>query len=86
MEFFQSYQAGSKCLLVNINFKYHRELNADLTELEGLVIAAEKVVLQSLDFNHPEPDIKYFCGMGKIEMIKNKRDELEADLVVLTTL
>lgn len=82
MEFFQSYQAGSKCLLVNINFKYHRELNADLTELEGLVIAAEKVVLQSLDFNHPEPDIKYFCGMGKIEMIKNKRDELEADLVV----
>lgn len=82
MEFFQSYQAGSKCLLVNINFKYHRDLNADLTELEGLVMAAEKVVLQSLDFNHPEPDIKYFCGMGKIEMIKNKRDELEADLVV----
>lgn len=82
MEFFQSYQAGSKCLLVNINFKYHRELNPDLTELEGLVIAAEKVVLQGLDFNHPEPDIKYFCGMGKIEMIKNKRDELEADLVV----
>ncbi|ALB01790.1 GTPase HflX [Francisella persica ATCC VR-331] len=82
MEFFQSYQAGSKCLLVNINFKYHRDLNADLTELEGLVTAAEKVVLQSLDFNHPEPDIKYFCGMGKIWMIKNKRDELEADLVV----
>lgn len=53
MEFFQSYQAGSKCLLVNINFKYHRDLNANLTELEGLVTAAEKVVLQSLDFNHP---------------------------------
>ncbi|MDE5014851.1 GTPase HflX, partial [Francisella tularensis subsp. holarctica] len=46
------------------------------------VIAAEKVVLQGLDFNHPEPDIKYCCGMGKIEMIKNKRDELESDLVV----
>ncbi|QUE32072.1 GTPase HflX [Francisella philomiragia] len=82
MEFFESYEAGSKCLLVNINFKYRRELNADLTELEGLVLAADKVVLESLDFNHPEPDIKYFCGMGKMEMIKNKRDELEADLVV----
>ena len=82
MEFFQSYQAGSKCLLVNINFKYHRDLNADLTELEGLVMAAEKVILQSLDFNHPEPYIKYLCGMDKMKMIKNKRDELEADLVV----
>ncbi|MDE5010861.1 GTPase HflX, partial [Francisella tularensis subsp. holarctica] len=51
MEFLQSYQAGSKCLLVNINFKYHREINPDLTELEGLVIAAEKGVLQGLDFN-----------------------------------
>lgn len=82
MEFFESYEAGSKCLLVNINFKYHRELNADLSELEGLVLAADKVVLESLDFNHPEPDIKYFCGMGKMEMIKNKRDEIDADLVV----
>lgn len=82
MEFFQSYEAGSKCLLVNINFKYRRELNADLAELEGLVLAADKVVLESLDFNHPEPDIKYFCGMGKMEMIKNKRDEINADLVV----
>ncbi|API86582.1 ribosome rescue GTPase HflX [Francisella uliginis] len=82
MEFFQSYEAGSKCLLVNINFKYHRELNADLAELEGLVLAADKVVLESLDFNHPEPDIKYFCGMGKMEMVKNKRDEIKADLVV----
>ncbi|MDE4988270.1 GTPase HflX, partial [Francisella tularensis subsp. holarctica] len=51
-------------MLVNIKFKYHRELNPDLTELEGLVIAADKVVLQGLEFNHPEPDIKYFCGMG----------------------
>lgn len=42
MEFFESYDAGSKCLLVNINFKYHRGLNADLAELEGLVSAAEK--------------------------------------------
>ncbi|KEI35638.1 ribosome rescue GTPase HflX [Allofrancisella frigidaquae] len=82
MEFFQSYEAGSKCLLVNINFKYHRELNADPAELEGLVLAADKVVLESLDFNHSEPDIKYFCGMGKMEMIKNKRDEIKADLVV----
>ncbi|QIV95860.1 GTP-binding protein HflX [Allofrancisella inopinata] len=82
MEFFQSYEAGSKCLLVNINFKYHRELNADPVELEGLVLAADKIVLESLDFNHPEPDIKYFCGMGKMEMIKNKRDEIKADLVV----
>ncbi|AJC48819.1 GTPase HflX [Allofrancisella guangzhouensis] len=82
MEFFQSYDAGSKCLLVNINFKYRRELNADAVELKGLVLAADKVVLDSLDFNHPEPDIKYFCGMGKMEMIKNKRDEIEADLVI----
>jgi GTP-binding protein HflX len=82
MEFFQSYEAGSKCLLVNINFKYHRDLNADLSELEGLVIAADKVALEKLDFNHPEPDIKYFCGLGKMEMIKNKRDEIKADLVV----
>ncbi|MFC4891925.1 ribosome rescue GTPase HflX [Pseudofrancisella aestuarii] len=82
MEFFQSYESGSKCLLVNITFKYHRGLNADLAELEGLVIAADKVALTSLSFNHPEPDIKYFCGLGKMEMIKQKLDELKADLVV----
>ena len=82
MEFFESYEAGSKCLLVNINFKYHRGLNADLAELEGLVSAAEKVVLESLSYNHSEPEIKYLCGMGKMEMIKNKRDEIGADLVV----
>ena len=82
MEFFQSHNAGNKCLLVNINFKYHRELNADLSELEGLVIASEKEVLDSLSFNHPEPDIKYFCGLGKIEMIKEKLNEIKADLVV----
>ncbi|GAB4222814.1 MAG: GTPase HflX [Francisella sp.] len=82
MELFQSYQAGSKCLLVNINFKYHRELNADLNELKGLVVAADKILLSSLDFNHTEPDIKYFCGLGKIEIIKNKLYETKADLVV----
>ena len=82
MEFFQSYDAGSKCLLVNINFKYRQELNADLAELEGLVVASEKQAIEKLDFNHPDPDIKYFCGMGKIEIIKNKRDEIKADLVV----
>ncbi len=82
MEFFQSYEAGSKCLLVNINFKYHRDLNADLSELEGLVSAAEKEVVESLNFNHPEPDIKYFCGMGKMEMIQEKLAETKADLVV----
>lgn len=82
MEFFESFKAGSKCLLVNINFKYHRGLNADLAELEGLVSAAEKTVLESLSYNHPEPEIKYLCGMGKMEMIKNKRDELDADVVV----
>ena len=53
-----------------------------MTELEGLVSAAEKTVLESLSYNHPEPEIKYLCGMGKMEMIKNKRDELDADLVV----
>lgn len=82
MEFFESYKAGSKCLLVNITFKYHRGLNADLAELEGLVSAADKHVLESLSYNHSEPEIKYLCGMGKMEMIKNKRDELDADLVV----
>ena len=82
MEFFESYEAGSKCLLVNINFKYHRGLNADLIELEGLVSATEKTVLESLSYNHSEPEIKYLCGMGKMEMIKNKRDEIGADLVV----
>jgi len=85
MEFFQSYKAGSKCLLINITFKtikYTKYLNADLTELEGLVDAAEKVVLESLSFNHNDPDIKYFCGLGKMEIIKNKMSEIDADLVV----
>ncbi len=82
MEFFESYKAGSKCLLVNINFKYHRGLNADLAELEGLVSAADKTVLESLSYNHLEPEIKFLCGQGKMELIKNKRDEIDADLVV----
>ena len=82
MEFFESYEAGSKCLLININFKYHRGLDTNLAELEGLVSAANKFILESLSYNHPEPEIKYLCGMGKMEIIKNKRDELDADLVV----
>jgi GTP-binding protein HflX len=82
MEFFQTYKAGTKCLLVNINFKYHRGLNADLVELEGLVEAADKEVLDSLSYNHSEPEPKFLCGMGKIDMIKARREELDAEVVV----
>ena len=82
MEFFQTYKAGTKCLLVNINFKYHRGLNADLAELEGLVEAAEKEVVDSLNYNHAEPEAKFLCGMGKMDMIKSKCEELETEVVV----
>ena len=82
MEFFQTYKAGTKCLLVNINFKYHRGLNADLAELEGLVEAAEKEVVDSLNYNHSEPEAKFLCGMGKMDMIKSKCEELETEVVV----
>jgi len=87
MEIVKSYTAdGIKCLLVDIKFKYNSELNADIHELEGLVRASEKEIGEIVCFSHNKPDVKYFCGLSKIENIKEKLfEDKELELVVFNS-
>ena len=82
MELFESKSLGSICLLVNIQFTYKDYLNAELSELIGLVKSAAFSVNQILEFKRKDPDPKFFCGKGKIEEIKSIITEFNIDLVV----
>lgn len=82
MEIFQSYAMGSKSLLVNLHFSQHTHLNADLTELKGLINAVDWQVLGVISGQRVHPDVKYFCGQGKIDEIIQLVAAEGADLVV----
>ncbi|MBK2125519.1 ribosome rescue GTPase HflX [Fangia hongkongensis] len=82
MEIFQQYKVGESCLLVDINFSSNPELNAELSELQGLVHAANWQVKEVVSLNRKYPDPKYFCGRGKLDEISEKLKEGGIDLIV----
>ena len=82
MEIFQSYQVGEHCLLVDIHFSVASELNAQLSELCGLVKSAGWNIAETLRIKRPSPDPKYFSGRGKVEEIGLIAKEKGVDLIV----
>ncbi|WHN66422.1 ribosome rescue GTPase HflX [Cysteiniphilum sp. QT6929] len=82
MEIFQEHEVGENCLLIDIDFSSKSELNAELSELNGLVHAANWQIVQTITARRSQPDPKYFCGKGKLEEIKAMIEEHEIDLVV----
>lgn len=82
MEIFQDYKVGENCLLIDIKFSSKPELNAELTELYGLVHAASLYVVQTISAKRGQPDSKYFCGKGKLDEIKVIVEDKEINLIV----
>ncbi len=82
MEIFQEHKVGENSLLIDICFSSKPELNAELSELHGLVHAANWQAVQTISAKRAQPDPKYFCGKGKLEEIKQIIEGKEIDLVV----
>ncbi|WP_116963691.1 ribosome rescue GTPase HflX [Fastidiosibacter lacustris] len=82
MEIFHDYEVGENCLLIDINFSSKPELNAELSELNGLVHAANWQISATVCAKRSLPDPKYFCGSGKLDEIKKIIDNNQIDLVV----
>lgn len=82
MEIFQEHKVGENSLLIDICFSSKPELNAELSELHGLVHAANWQAVQTISAKRAQPDPKYFCGKGKLEEIKQIIEDKEIDLVV----
>jgi GTP-binding protein HflX len=82
LEIFQEHKVGENCLLIDICFSSKPELNAELSELHGLVHAANWQAVQTISAKRAQPDPKYFCGKGKLEEIKQIIEDKEIDLVV----
>ena len=82
MEIFQEHKVGENSLLIDINFTSKPELNAEVSELKGLVNAANWEIIDVLLLNRSFPNPKYFCGRGKLDEITTLIKEKQIDLVV----
>ena len=69
MTLFEFLPLGQRCILVNIIFKDMPKLNADLDELTELARACDLSVEQTFSMKRPKPDVRYFLGKGKLELI-----------------
>ncbi len=79
---FDRHKGGEKAILVQVNFSEKGELK-DLQEFTELAIAAKAIVLDSLIVTRKSPDAKFYLGVGKAEEIKDKIQELNADIVLI---
>ncbi|WP_456401037.1 GTPase HflX [Persephonella sp.] len=73
-----------RCILVGIKTgkKKDSELKSSLSELEGLVKAAEGLTLGKLYQKREVPDPSTFIGKGKIKQLRELVEGIEADTIV----
>lgn len=79
---FDRHKGGEKAILVQVNFPEIGELK-DLQEFTELALAAKATVLDSFIISRKAPDAKHFLGIGKVEEIKLKIQEVNADIVLI---
>lgn len=75
-----------RCILVGVKTKYNKkDIKYSLNELEGLVEAADGIVLGKIYQNKEIPDPATFIGKGKAQELREVAEGINADTIVFDT-
>lgn len=73
---------AQKAILVKVSLKQKDNIDGDLDELESLAKTAGIETVDKISQFRPKPDTTYFIGKGKIDLLKEKIQLTEANLVI----